>query len=85
MRKDTAAFDDGHQDKQQASVQRIDDVLEELLAQYSVRFPQLKIVIVGRTDDAHPHRIEIGYNVLSRCHRLSLSRSVGRYLTHPPT
>ena len=28
-------------------VQRMDDVLQELLAQYSVRFPQYKFVIVS--------------------------------------
>jgi hypothetical protein len=39
-------------------VQRIDDVLDELLALYSVRFPQLKIVIVGRTDDFGPGGID---------------------------
>ena len=54
MREDTAARDNGHQDKRWGGVQRIDDVLEELLAQYSVRFPQLKVVIVGRTDDFGP-------------------------------
>jgi hypothetical protein len=36
MRKDTAARDDGHEDKRRGGVQRIDDLLEELLAQYSV-------------------------------------------------
>lgn len=58
MRKNTAACDDGHQDKRRAGVQRIDDVLEELLAQYSVRFPQFKIVIAGRTDDFGPGGID---------------------------
>ncbi len=52
MGKHTATRDDRHQqDKRRASVQRIDDVLKELLAQYSVQFPQLKIVIIGRTDE----------------------------------
>ena len=52
MRKDTGTRDDGHrQDKRRADVQRMDDVLKELLAQYSVRFPQFKIMIVGRTDE----------------------------------
>jgi hypothetical protein len=30
----------------------MDDVLKELLAQYSAKFPQLKIMLVGRTDQA---------------------------------
>ena len=51
MRKNPTTRDDGHrQDKRRADVQRIDDVLKELLAQYSVRFPQFKIIIIGRTD-----------------------------------
>ncbi len=52
MRKDTGTRDDGHrQDKRQVGVQRMDDVLKELLAQYSARFPQFKIMLVGRNDE----------------------------------
>ena len=52
MWKDTGSRDDGHrQDKRLAGVQRMDDVLKELLAQYSAQFPQLKIMLVGRTDE----------------------------------
>jgi hypothetical protein len=41
---------DGHQpDRILAGAQRIDDVLDQLLVQFSARFPELKIVIVGRT------------------------------------
>jgi hypothetical protein len=58
MEKDSAARDDGHHDKQPTRVQRIDEVLEELLAQYSVRFPQFKLVIVGRTDEFGPGGID---------------------------
>ncbi len=52
MWTDTATRDDDYQrDKRQAGVQRMDDVLKELLAQYSSRFPQFKIMIVGCTDE----------------------------------
>ena len=52
MWKETDTRVDGHrQDKRQADVQRMDDVLKELLAQYSARFPQFKIMIIGRTSE----------------------------------
>jgi hypothetical protein len=36
----------------------IGDVLTELLAEYSARFPQLKIVILGPADQIGPDYIE---------------------------
>ena len=52
MGRDTAARDDcQQQDKRRAGMQRMDELLQELLAQYSLQFPQLKIVIIGRTDE----------------------------------
>jgi hypothetical protein len=52
VRKDAASHDDRRQQhKCRAGRQRIDDVLKELLVQCSVQFPQLKIVIIGPTDE----------------------------------
>jgi hypothetical protein len=42
------------QERQPVGVQRIDAVLDELLARFSVRFPKFKFVIVSRTDDFRP-------------------------------
>jgi hypothetical protein len=39
------------QQRQPVGVQRIDALLDDLLAQFSARFPQFKFVIVNRTEN----------------------------------
>jgi hypothetical protein len=38
-------------DKRPSGAQPIDKVLQELIAQYSARFPQLKIVLISRAGE----------------------------------
>jgi hypothetical protein len=49
MRRDITTFGRGgrQQVKRSIGVRRMDDVLQELLALYSARFPQYKIVLVS--------------------------------------
>ena len=54
MRNRSSFRGEGRQQSGSAGVQRIDEVLDELLAQFSVRFPQFKLVILSRTEDFGP-------------------------------
>lgn len=54
MRNHSFRDRDRQQNERSAGRQRIDEVLDELLAQFSVRFPQFKLVILSRTDDFGP-------------------------------
>lgn len=54
MRHHSFLRSDGRRQERQPVVQRVDELLDELLAQFSVRFPQFKLVIVSRTDDFRP-------------------------------
>jgi hypothetical protein len=56
MGRDTTNRDKGGRPhrKRQGGLRRIDDVLNELLAQWSLRSPQLKIVVVTRDPGRRP-------------------------------
>jgi hypothetical protein len=51
MQNDTfSSHTDGRQlDRPLGGVQHMDDVLDQLLAHFSAQYPELKIVVVGRT------------------------------------
>ena len=58
MRKYNRAGTDGGRRQRQNAAQPIGDVLVELLALYSARFPQYKFVIVSPAEQLGPRRIE---------------------------
>jgi hypothetical protein len=67
MRNDTTfrGGGDDQQGKLPAGVQRIDDVLDELLAQFSAQFPQFKIVVLSPTDALGPGGMEFASQPVS--------------------
>jgi hypothetical protein len=58
MRKDNTAGTSGERYHRPSETWPIADVLGELLAAYSARFPQFKFVIVGPADSRGPDHIE---------------------------